>query len=75
MTIPSGDLTGRESAALIWRRARRCDAGHCVEIADQGDWVFVRDSKDPAVVLTFGRQEWAAFLDGVLTSGFVEVTR
>lgn len=72
MIIPSGDITARESAAPTWQRARRCDAGHCVEIAHHDGQVLVRDSKDPDRVLTFSGQEWAAFMDGVLTSGFVE---
>lgn len=58
---------------LIWLRARRCDAGTCVEVAHYGVQVLVRDSKDPDRVLTFDRQEWAAFLDGVYSGDFVGV--
>lgn len=56
----------------VWRRARACADNQCVEIAHHDGKVLIRDSKNPGRVLTFGGQEWAAFLDGVLTSGFVE---
>ena len=41
-----------EVAAVEWRRSERCgEAGNCVEIADQGDGVSIRNSTMPSVVL------------------------
>ncbi|GIF17601.1 hypothetical protein BJ973_009434 [Actinoplanes tereljensis] len=40
-----------------------------MEIAEKGDAVYIRDSKDPAgPVLTFGRDAWTAFVDDVRTT-------
>jgi hypothetical protein len=47
-----------------WRKSRRSGSsgGACVEVADLGDAVGVRDSKNPAgPKLTFTRREMAAF--------------
>lgn len=60
---------------LVWRRARLCDSGHCLEVAlpscDSGacvdvalaGQVHVRDSKRPhAGTLTFDHAAWRDFL-------------
>jgi hypothetical protein len=61
------------TTAPIWRRARACDAGHCVEIAHHDGQVLIRDSKDPDVVIAFDRRDWSAFVDGVWSGDFVGV--
>ncbi|MEV4281073.1 DUF397 domain-containing protein [Actinoplanes xinjiangensis] len=39
---------------LTWRKSRRSSGGQCVEVANHGGSVFVRDSKNPSgPVLTF----------------------
>jgi hypothetical protein len=48
---------------LEWRKGSECASGTCVEVAKGDDGVFVRDSKNPDVVLTFSPQEWDTFLD------------
>lgn len=50
-----------------WRKARACgEQGNCVEVADLGTAVAVRDSKEPdGPTLTFTPFEWECFLDGV----------
>ena len=48
---------------IIWRRA--CADGACVEVAESGDKVLVRNSQDPDNELTFSRAEWEAFREGV----------
>jgi hypothetical protein len=41
-----------EVAAVEWRKSVRCgESGSCVEIADQGDVVSIRNSTMPSVVL------------------------
>lgn len=47
-----------------WRKSRRSGSqgGACVEVADLGDAVAIRDSKDPdGPKLAFSRREMAEF--------------
>ena len=54
-----------------WRRSSACTTGACVEVAIVDDSYLVRDSKDPSgAVLTFDREEWAAFAAGVAAGEF-----
>lgn len=47
------------------------NVGSCVEVADVGNGVVVRDSKNPAgPMLWFSAMEWTAFLYGVLVGEF-----
>ena len=50
-----------------WRKSSRSGAnGNCVEWANLGDTIAVRDSKDPhGPALIFTPDEWRAFLSGV----------
>ena len=50
---------------LVWRKARRSTGnGACVEVADTGHVVAVRDSKNPqGAILTYTTAEWRSFLD------------
>ena len=47
-----------------WRRSTRCgESGQCVEVADLGDAVAMRDAADPdGPVLSFTRSSWTAFV-------------
>lgn len=51
---------------LTWRKSSRSSdpaIAACVEVADLGDGVAVRDSKDAnSPVLSFTRAEWAGLL-------------
>ena len=53
-----------------WTRSSFCSFANCVEIATDGDAIFVRDSKDPAAVLRFTTAGWEAFLAGVRAGEF-----
>jgi hypothetical protein len=55
-----------------WKKSSRSSGnGQCVEMADLGDAVAVRDSKDPhGPALIFTPSEWAAFLDGAKAGEF-----
>ena len=58
MTIP--DFTGSS-----WRKSRACcDGASCVEVAQAGTWIGVRDSQvNPNdTILVFKRHVWMAFV-------------
>lgn len=58
----SPDLT-----RAIWRTSSRSGGnGACIEVAEAGPVVAVRDSKDrQGPVLVFGRDEWRAFAEAI----------
>ena len=54
--------------ALGWRKSSRSDAIHCVEVASDGNSVFVRDSKNvEGPVLAFTTTAWQAFVRDVVS--------
>jgi hypothetical protein len=49
-----------------WRRSKACvGEAHCVEVADFGDIVGLRNSQSPTVTLAFGKPAWQTFIDAV----------
>ncbi len=56
----------------VWRKSTFSNAtGECVEVADFGGDLAVRDSKDPTgPVLMFTAAKWAAFTAGVRAAEF-----
>lgn len=58
---------------MKWIKSSYCrtDTPMCVEVYGlNSDFVAVRDSKDKFLVLTFTREEWQTFLDGVKNGEF-----
>jgi Domain of unknown function (DUF397) len=56
---------------LTWRRSSYCANSSCVEVANLGNQVAVRDSKDHEQrYLFFTTTEWNAFLDGARSGEF-----
>jgi Domain of unknown function (DUF397) len=54
------------SAPSTWRRTSFCGGGECVEVAQQGQMILIRDSKDPSLVpLQYTRAEFRAFAEGI----------
>ncbi|MEU2053404.1 DUF397 domain-containing protein [Streptomyces bungoensis] len=54
-----------QAAGLVWKKSSYSagDGGQCVEVADAGTAVLVRDSKRPGeAFLSVGADEWAAFV-------------
>jgi hypothetical protein len=58
----------------VWRKSSRSNGNggnNCVEVADLGTAVAVRDSKDPhGPALVFTPAEWDAFLGGAKVGEF-----
>lgn len=51
-------------STLMWRKSKASGGGgECVEIASEGQSLFVRDSRDPSgAVLAFSPGQWFAFV-------------
>lgn len=57
--------------AIEWRKSSYCGTSSCVEVAMVENGVMVRDSKEPETdFLIFTREEWRAFITGVLAGEF-----
>ena len=58
---------------MEWKRSSRCaaDSPQCVEVSVDGSMIFLRDSKAPDSLLTFTREEWAAFVAGLKAGEFL----
>jgi len=56
---------------LTWRKSRKSSAGNCVEIAESGDLVHMRDSTDSTgPILTFSRDAFRAFVAEIKTTSY-----
>lgn len=57
------------TAPLIWQKSTYSqEQGDCVELAAHGGAVMLRESDNPAVVLTTTRKNLARFLQGIRQS-------
>ncbi len=64
-------MTESSEHGLPWRSSAACADNACVEVADAGETIYVRDGKVPDDgVLRFTRSEWDAFLTGVKAGDF-----
>ncbi len=64
---------GTSPAQLVWRKSSRSNSepNRCVEVADAGERIAARDSKNPTgSVLAFGSGTWTAFLNSAKSGGF-----
>jgi hypothetical protein len=55
-----------DDSRLAWRRSSRCNTATCVEVADAGVSVMIRDTKDlngPTIAIM--QSDWNSFLAGV----------
>jgi Domain of unknown function (DUF397) len=56
---------------VTWRKSSASTTSNCVEVAIIRSGALVRDTKDRAgAVLSFTKDEWAAFLSGVRAGEF-----
>jgi hypothetical protein len=67
-------MTAHNLNDAVWRKSSRSNGNggnNCVEVADLGTAVAVRDSKDPhGPALVFTPAEWDAFLGGAKVGEF-----
>jgi predicted secreted Zn-dependent protease len=56
---------------LVWERSSFCSDSACVEVAESGDLIFVRNNQQPDSVVRFTRREWEVFVQGVVAGDFV----
>ncbi|MGW3931344.1 DUF397 domain-containing protein [Streptomyces microflavus] len=76
MAQPSTVRVGRNDAKSVWRKSSYSgENGDCVELAELGDVVGVRDSKDhQGPVVSVNRRTMATFV-AALTSGHLAAGR
>ncbi|MEV4512795.1 DUF397 domain-containing protein [Dactylosporangium sp. NPDC049525] len=53
-----------------WRKSCLCDSVNCVEVAEAGSEVFIRNSRKPGEVLRVSREDWDVFAAGVAAGDF-----
>ncbi|MDO8471502.1 MAG: DUF397 domain-containing protein [bacterium] len=54
-----------------WKKSSFCFGGlGCLEVKVEGDSIFVRDDKNPDVVVRTDVVSWRAFVEGVKSSEF-----
>lgn len=65
-------MSTTDRSRAIWRKSTRsASTGNCVEVADLGDDIWMRDSKNPTgPALEFTAAEFAAFIGGVKDGEF-----
>jgi Domain of unknown function (DUF397) len=57
--------------SVAWRISSRCDAGSCVGVARQGEFVVIGNTGNPdSPVSKFTVSEWNAFLAGAKIGDF-----
>jgi hypothetical protein len=67
-------MTEASDHGLPWRRSLACSDVACVEVAGEGEHIYLRDGKEPDDgVLRFTRAEWEAFLTGAKAGDFDSV--
>ncbi|MGI5246445.1 DUF397 domain-containing protein [Dactylosporangium sp. CA-139066] len=56
----------RDRSTPVWVKSSRCDASNCVEVADMGPEILIRNSLFPAGdVVGVSRRDWGAFVAAV----------
>jgi hypothetical protein len=63
-------MTGDSDQYLIWQRSSACADGACVEVANSGDEVLVRNSDRPGEIIHFAHASWREFLVGIRQGRF-----
>jgi hypothetical protein len=62
-----------DRTSLPWRQSSRCSSGGCVQVAQTGPEVRVRNSTDPGgPELAVAAAAWRDFLDGIKHGDFAD---
>jgi Domain of unknown function (DUF397) len=65
-----------DQTGLRWIKATKSYGGSaCVELAPSGEFILLRDSKNPDVLLSYSAAEIDAFLDGAKRGEFDHLIR
>jgi hypothetical protein len=46
----------------VWRKSIRCESQQCVEVAQVGTRMAVRNSTEPGRLVIFGAEAWQSFM-------------
>jgi hypothetical protein len=70
-------VTDSEQSEITWHKSTASGGqGNCVQVAVVGGSILVRNSQDLlGPVLSFTRQEWAAFLEDVTNGKFATLVK
>jgi hypothetical protein len=55
---------------LVWERSSYCASAQCAEMASDGEFVYLRNSREPGKVITLDLDEWAAFRAAIQDNQF-----
>jgi hypothetical protein len=55
---------------LVWQRSSFCANGQCAEVATDGVFVYLRNSREPEKVIRLDLDEWAALKQGIHNGDF-----
>jgi hypothetical protein len=59
-------MQSMDFSTLAWRKSSHSESGNCVEVANQDESVFIRDSKDPdGPVLCVSPSAWRGLIQMV----------
>lgn len=58
-----------------WRTSTFSGGTNCVQVGSTDGMIMIGDTKNPDQVLSYSRQEWAAFLEGAKHGEFDEFAR
>jgi DNA-binding sugar fermentation-stimulating protein len=61
---------------LRWRKSSfSTDTGACVEVAEDGERILLRESDEPGVVICTTRRKLRAFIEGAKAGEFDDLVR
>jgi hypothetical protein len=60
-----------QTTRTVWRRASFCASNECVEVAQRGDMIILRDSAQPhSSVLRCTPEDWGSFMRNIKSCEF-----
>lgn len=63
----------REPRSPVWVKSRKCESVDCVEVADIGSEILIRNSRDPGHVVRILRGDWKTFAAGIASGSLNRV--